>query len=271
MQSLLIQDFKLFAPIRLNHKPAFAHLDTGASGSMLVSTEAEGMEAVESHLMQGGFGQRQVRLVRIGQLTFLDQEFPGTTAAVIDGAHYFADVPFPVSMTLGADILLARPLVLDFKRLWLGFEEGPFDPALSAFPLDCSAGLPVLTLRAGDRELQAILDTGAAYSLLNAAHAEALGLDLEPAYQLEGQDPAGGTALVDVHRLGELSVGDIPLGPCELVALDLSIIEQRLDVRVDFVLGANTLLASSTVWVLDKAGGYAYVTARGVNVRARSE
>lgn len=37
MESFIIQDFKLFAPVRLGEKDTWAHLDTGASGSMIAS------------------------------------------------------------------------------------------------------------------------------------------------------------------------------------------------------------------------------------------
>jgi hypothetical protein len=56
---------------------------------------------------------------------------------------------------------------------------------------------------------------------------------------------------------GETYFGDVPFP-----------IEQRLGRRIDFVLGANAMLASALVWVLDREQGRVYVSDRDVNVYA---
>jgi len=153
-------------------------------------------------VLQGGIGQQEVEQVRLDRLEFLGRWFCDETAIVFDGAAYFGELPFPAAMTLGAGTLLAGPLVLDFKRLWLGFAEKPLKEDLARFPLDAVQGLPFFTLRWGQQEMNAIFDTGAAYSILNADHVEALGLDIEQVYALEVQDPAGGKGQMPVYRLG---------------------------------------------------------------------
>jgi len=46
-------------------------------------------------------------------------------------------------------------------------------------------------------------------------------------------------------------------------------IEERVGRRIDVVLGANTMLTSALVWVLDKEQGALCVSERDVDVYAR--
>jgi hypothetical protein len=151
-------------------------------------------------------------------------------------------------------------------RLWLGFAEKRLREDLSAFPLDCSVGLPMIALHAGQCEMSAVFDTGAAYCILNAVHTEELGIQAERVYALEVRDPAGGQGEMPVYRLENIHIGGIKLGICEAFIISLEPIEQRLEKRIDFVLGANAMLTSALVWVLDKKQGKVYVSARDVNV-----
>jgi predicted aspartyl protease len=268
MEPFIIQDFKLFIPVSVGEKNAFAHLDTGASGNMLAAADAQGLERIESRVLQGGIGRQEVEQVRIDHLAFLGQSFDNETAILFDGEAYLGELPFPVIMTLGASALLAEPLILDFKRLWIGFAEKPLREDLPRSPMDYSAGLPFITLRHGSQEISAIFDTGAAYSILNADHVEELDLHPEQIYSLEVQDPAGGKGEMPIYRLDGLQIGETNLGKCETFMVSLGPIEQRLDRRIDFVLGANAMLASALVWVLDKKQGVAYISDRSVDVYA---
>lgn len=268
MESFIIQDFKLFAPVRLGEKDTWAHLDTGASGSMIASREAQKLETIARRVIQGGIGQQEVRQVRLNSMHFLGKRFDDSRAIVFDEETYFGDVPFPVSMTLGAEILLAAPLVLDFKRLWLGYAEKRLRGDLASYALDCNSGLPFMDLRYGQRAMRAIFDTGAAYCILNAGHVEELGIHPERVYVLAVRDPAGGQGEMPIYRLENISIGDTELGTCEAFIVSLEPIEQRLGRRIDFVLGANAMLASALVWVLDREQGRVYVSDRDVNVYA---
>jgi len=268
MESLIIQDFKFFAPIRIGEQSAWAHLDTGASGNMVAAPEAHGLEEIEKRMMQGGIGQQEVRKVRLGTFQFLGKSFDDATAVVFDSETYFGDVPFSALMTLGAETLLAEPLILDFKRLWLGFAERPLKANLPVFPMKCVDGLPFITLRYGKQEMRAIFDTGAAYCILNAGHVEELGIQLERVYALEVQDPAGGKGEMPIYRLENIGIGEVELGQCETFAVNLDPIEQRLGERIDFVLGANAMVTSALVWVLDKERQAVYVSERDVDVYA---
>ncbi len=266
MDSFIIQDWKIFAPLRIGKQGTYAHLDTGAMGNMLVSSHEADLEAIGERTLSGAMGERQVKQVRIKHLEFLGQTFDDTTAIVFDGEGYFGETPFQVSMTLGATVLLARPLILDFKRLWLDFATTPIREDIARYPMDCSDGLPFIELSVEGRKLQAIFDTGAAYSLFNAAHEAEMKWDLRENYTLEGQDPTGKKSPIPVYAAHDVRIGEIPLGGAEIVKVDLTAIEQRLNRRVDFVLGANTLVGSSLVWVLDKARQSVYVSERLVDV-----
>lgn len=213
-------------------------------------------------------GQQEVKQVRLGRLEFLGKAFENETAVIFDGEDYFGDIPFEVSMTLGAGVLLAAPLILDFKRLWMGFADKSLKDDLLRFPMDCATGLPFIPLHHGDQELRTIFDTGASFSILNARHVEELGSPIEQVYALEVQDPAGGKGHIPIYRVEGLSVGEIDLGKCEAFVVSLEPIEQRLERRIDFVLGANTMLASGLVWVLDKSQGAVFISDRDVDVYA---
>ncbi|GAB4478302.1 MAG: hypothetical protein Kow0088_18010 [Anaerolineales bacterium] len=268
MQSLIIQNFKLFAPLQLGKKDTWAHLDTGASGNMITATEAQALESIEKRVLQAGIGQQDVKQVRLSSLQFLGKRFDDTTAIVFDGDSYFGEVPFQISMTLGEDVLLAEPLVLDFKRLWVGYAKRHLREDLPSFALDCTSGLPFINLGWGQRELSTIFDTGASYCILNAAHLQELSALPPQVYALEVRDPAGGQGEMPIYRLENLSIGEIRLGRCEAFIVNLEPVEQRLKKRIDFVLGANLMLTSALVWVLDKEHGRTLVSERDVNVYA---
>lgn len=268
MESFIMQDFKMFAALQLGEKKTWAHLDTGASGNMITAAEAQRLEVIDKRVIQGGIGQQEVKQVRLDSLRFLGHHFDNATAIVFDGETYFEDVPFPVSMTLGAEVLLAEPLVLDFKRLWLGFAEKRLRKDLATYPLDCSTGLPFLDVRCGQHGMSAIFDTGAAYCILNAAHVEELGIQVERVYTLDVRDPAGGQGEMPIYRLEDLYIGDVKLGTCEAFIVSLEPVEQRIGKRIDMVLGANLMLTSALVWVLDKAQGKVRISNRDVNVYA---
>jgi len=42
LESFIIRDFKIFAPVRIAGRDTFAHVDSGASGNMIAATEAQG-------------------------------------------------------------------------------------------------------------------------------------------------------------------------------------------------------------------------------------
>ena len=261
-----IHELKLFAPVSLNGQATIAHLDTGATQTTIGAGAARGLEKVGSSRMRGGLGQRKAEFVRIPTLEFLGETFEDTTAAVVDSESYFAGVPFPVSLTLGAPILTARPLVLDFRRHWIGFAGGPLRPDLETIEAEFIKGLPLLNLRMDGHGLRAAFDTGAAYSVFNSAHLDEIGMEPEEVYSLEVNDPTGATSWLPVYRAGETSVSGIPLGPCEFLTVDLSPVEQGLDARVDFVFGANAMLTSGLVWVIDREHSCLRLAERGVDV-----
>jgi hypothetical protein len=268
MESFIIQDLKFFTPIQLGEERTYAHFDTGAVGNMISKTRAEGLIEIERRTLEGGMGRQEVRQVRLEALNVLSRSFDHETAVVFDAESYFGETPFDVAMTLGASVLLAAPLILDFKRLWMGFAENPISERLPHIAMDCSTGLPFITLSSQQRELHTIFDTGAAFSILNANHVKALGVEVEEIYELEVQDPAGGKGRIPIFRLESLHIGNVDLGTCEAFAVSLDPIEQRLNRRIDLVLGANTMLASALVWVLDKTQNALFFSDRDVNVYA---
>ena len=74
-----------------------------------------------------------------------------------------------------------------------------------------------------------------------------------------------------IYRVEGLRLGDIPLPPCESFAVNLEPIEERIDRRIDFVLGANAMLASGLVWVLDESNGALLVSPSDIRVQADNQ
>ncbi|MDQ7030712.1 MAG: retropepsin-like aspartic protease [Ardenticatenia bacterium] len=266
MQPFTIHEFKIFAPITLNGQSTFAYLDTGAAGHAIAPAAAIGMDEVGKETVQGALGREERRVVRIDNLNFLGELFCNVRASIEDALAALEGVPFSVSIRLGAPILLAKPLVVDFKRLKIGFVSPPFRSDLIHIPTEFVKGLPIFEGYLGEKPVRAIFDLGAGFSVLNSARRDELGLELEFVYSEEVTDPSGAEAVIEVWRYPRFGVKDILLGGCELLAIDLTAVEEKLGTQVDFILGVNAMLRWGRVWVIDSHSSSIWLANAGVEV-----
>ena len=266
LDPLTIHEFKLFVPVVLNGRAAYAFLDTGATMHRVTAAASEGMERIGVSASQGAFGRRERESVRIAALSFLGEPFDDLTADVDDDPEHFAGVPFPVSLALGVRVLLAQPLVLDFKRLRIGFVKDALRPDLVRLPAEFVRGLPLITCQLGHHDLHAMFDTGAGFSTLNAVRLKHLGVAVRHAYSLEAKDSTGASEVVEVFGGPQLALNGLSLGEVEFLAIDLRAVEELLGTRVDFVLGVNTMLTSARVWVVDAREKCIRLATHGVDV-----
>lgn len=266
MRLFTIHEFRIFVPISLNGQEAFAYLDTGGARHAISPVAAAGMERVGQETVQGALAWEERQVVRIDALEFLGETFCDVPASIEDALATLEDVPFQVSMRLGAPILLARPLVVDFKRLRIGFATPPFRSDLVHIPAEFIEGLPVFETRLGEKTVVSLFDLGAGFSVLNAARREELGLPFDFVYSEQVSDPTGTEATIDLWQYPQFGVRDVALGECEFLAIDLTAVEARLGARIDFVLGVNTLLRSARVWVIDSSSGSIWLANTGVEV-----
>ncbi len=266
MRPFVIHEFKVFAPMTLNGQNAFAWLDTGGAGHAISPVAAMGMEEVGKETVLGALGWEERRVIRVASLGFLGELFCDVHASVENVLATLEDVPFTVSMRLGAPILLARPLVVDFKRLKIGFVSPPFRNDLVRIPLESVKGLPVFEGYLGAKPVRAIFDLGAGFSVLNSARLDEFGPELEFVYSEEVTDPSGAVAIIEVWRHPRLGVQDVLLGECEFLTIDLTAVEEKLGTRVDLVFGVNTMLRSGRVWVIDSHSSNIWLADAGVEV-----
>lgn len=264
MQPFTVHEFKIFAPLMLNGQSTFAYLDTGADGHAISPLVAMGMEEVRKEVIRGALGQEERRVVRIDSLSFLGESFCDVHAGVEDALVALEGVPFQVSMRLGVPILLAKPLVVDFKRLRIGFVSPPFHNNLIHIPTEFIRGLPIFEGYLGGKPLRVAFDLGAGFSVLNSVRREELELELGFVYSEEVNDPSGAKATVHMWRHSQFGVKSFLLGECEFFAIDLTAVEAGLGTRVDFVLGVNTMLRSGCVWVIDSSSSSIWLANAGV-------
>jgi hypothetical protein len=107
--------------------------------------------------------------------------------------------------------------------------------------------------------LSALFDTGAGLSVVNTAHLEEIGLDLQPAFELEISDATGAKMTQKLELCSGLRIQNTVLPSFDCFSTDLQGIEKALGARVDMVFGANAMLKSGLRWLFDRAVNKAFV------------
>lgn len=220
-------------------------IDTAATNTSLLKpywTAAGPPPATTKSLtIQGAGGAATVPLIPIAKLS--------TAGRLVEGLEAYQLPPNPADDLgahgiLGADVLTRHVFELDAPgKTWRLLDRTPAaDEALTAVPFVLDAGrTPRLTVRVNGVEVRAIIDTGAARTIMNWAAAEALGVRRDEALPAGGSagGVGGSTALVkrrfdsltvagSARTDVELRVGDLPIfsalglgdGPAVIVGMD---------------------------------------------------
>jgi hypothetical protein len=251
-ETLIIDENRLFAPVRVGQIGGYAHIDTGARRSSVLQSYSGHFPKTGTSKIHGALAAARVSQVCVDEIVFLDEVFRDTVADVQPDSQGDLDaVPFGVTMALGCDVLLKRPLYLSFEQNEIGFLKSDM-PAESTLKADLSLGLPILKVSLGDHVLDAVFDTGAGLSVLNRTLLTQLGEQLTEAEALEVEDAVGTKHKIPTFRCDSLAIGERLLGDCQFLVLDLGAIEQETGQAVDCIFGINAMMGRS--WVIDSVG-----------------
>ncbi|MEW5687009.1 MAG: aspartyl protease family protein [Pseudomonadota bacterium] len=220
-------------------------IDTAATNTSLLqpywAAVGPAPAAAKTLTIQGAGGAATVPLVPVAKLA--------TAGRVVEGLEAYQLPPNPADALgahgiLGADVLTRHVLELDTPaKAWRLLDRTPeADAALVAVPFVLDAGrTPRLTVRVNGVEVRAIIDTGAARTIMNWAAAEALGVKRTEALAEGGvAGGVGGSTALLKRRFDslavagstrtdvELRVGDLPIfgalgladGPAVIVGID---------------------------------------------------
>lgn len=255
-ESFILHDGQLFTPVRLGENAGFAHLDSGAKHSSVRESWAAAYPHVGLRELQGALGVMNVFRVQVAGFDFLGESFRNQVVDVLpDTSGGFTELPFPVLLALGSDVLLHRRLNLDFLRHEIAFvsQDSQPLPATERLALDFSLGIPVFEIHLAGLPLRAVFDTGAGMSVLNQRLAEGLREALLQTGPLEVEDPSGSRQRLRTYRSRELKIGKTRMRNLQFLMIDLSAVEQRNDIQIDFIFGISGMLGRR--WLIDARQG----------------
>lgn len=255
MERFIVDNFRMFAPVRVGQILGYAQVDTGANPSFMCQSFSKGLHRIGIGKIKGALRIAAVERCRLPIVTFLGHNFANVLVNIQpDGAGDFQSLPFQVVMTVGVDILYQKPLYLDFGGKQLGFLEmaSPRWITDQVVDLRFGSGLAFFTLDLGPHHLSALFDTGAGYSVLNVRCFDRLRAELIELQPEETSDPTGAKTVIPVYKHSYLAINDYPIGEGQFLVIDLTEVENAIGVEVDFIFGFNTMRNYN--WIVDKQG-----------------
>ena len=196
----------------------------------------------------GVHGKQKVKTVEIEQLAFLDKSFSNLSASVVDYEGMFAELPFQVEVVLSGDVILAEPIVFDFRMQTINKQSAESLTELTTQVLDTSSGLPFFSLQ-GDKEFNAVFDLGAGNTVIDQKC-----LKNFPAtrklFDVPVPDTLGRDRVLEFFKVGKLEFGGYEL-ELEALSTDLSGLSSAVGRQIDFIFGVNSMMQGR--WFLDAA------------------
>ncbi len=246
-ETFILDDHRLFAPLQIGASNGYAHIDTGARHSSILYSHAGPFPGAGSRKIHGALGTTTVFQVHLDAFQFLGQTFHDVIVDVQpDAVGGLDSLPFSVMMALGCDVLLQKPLALDFTTNEIGF--GTKTTPRIRLDADFALDLPLFSVSLGSHTLQALFDTGAGMSVINQQHVGAFQEALIKAEPLEVEDATGAKHTIPTFKCRGLAVGEQMLDDIQVLALDVSVFEQLAGRDLDFVFGTNAMLGQR--WVV---------------------
>ncbi len=247
---------RMYAPVEMGGRTIWAFLDSGANRLSIHEDLAEGLPREETATVRGAFAARSLEQVRI-DFSFMDQEFHHQKAHVVPSQE---ESPLEDGLTLDAPTIFAQPVVFDFHLMAIGrpsaYQATPWQPIPTAFH---DVGVCFVQLEAPASSVWALFDTGAGFTVINAAHVAETGLALHPSYRIEVADVTGAKVDQEVVSCAGLAVPGRVFPPFDAFVADMTHIEEALNHRIDLVLGATTMLKSGLRWRFDQEVGQVWV------------
>jgi predicted aspartyl protease len=238
---------RMAARVRINGRPAVFVLDTGAERTSVAADLAERMGLVggPDMLVHGVTSARTSSTVRIGRIEFGGRTFRDLTTPVFPRNSLAADG------LVGLDLLSQFELRLDLVRrvVWLRpGGQGVFVTGQpTRFSVDRAAQtgrfgqLILLNVEVGGQPVAAFVDSGAQYSIGNAALLAQAGSGLSPG-TIAVHGVTGQTVEARLGRIPELKVAGRSLGEIPLLFADLHAFSALgLSERPAILLGADVL------------------------------
>lgn len=250
---LLIYEFKLFAPARVNGLNTLAYLDTGADRVTVSSQLAGNLQRVGKTIVRSAFGQEEFETVAI-DIEFLGNMHRATQARVYEA--YDNQLPFTSMITLDAPTLFAHPIIFDFRLLGISPPDQDSKSDWVRVPSKFTQqGLCLVQFTSSNCTTWALFDTGAGLSVINSAHLDEIPLSLRPAYKIEIGDATGAKSIQEVALCSGLQIDMISLPPFDCFAVDLQAVEEAIGCRIDLIFGANAMLKSGLRWLFNQPEG----------------
>ena len=255
MEKFIVYDFQVFAPVRIGQIAGYAFLDTGAASSRIYQSFSSNLSKTGITQIQGALGATQVEQCKVDRVSFLKQDFLDVVAKVQpDEAGGFQTLPFPVVMTVGADILFQKVLYLECAAGRVGFLESvppEWENNGQVINLRFEKKFAFFNINLGIHRLNAAFDVGAGYCVLNTRCLDTLQADLIEQQPEETSDSTGAKAQIPVYKHPTLEVNGYCLGGIRFLLMDLTAVEKALDVAVDFIFGFNAMMNHN--WIVDKS------------------
>lgn len=248
-EKFAIFDWWLYMPVRIAGKETFAHLDTGANQCRVTKAFAQQLKVVDEKDAGGVYGEQKVKMVQVEQLTFLDREFNDVPASVIDREDMFTGLPFHVDVVLSGGVILAEPIVFDFRMQTMTKQSADGLTKLATQPLDTSKGLPFFSLHS-EGELTAIFDLGASNTVIDQKCLKSFP-KTEKLFDVSIGDTLKDDRTLEFFNVGEVKFGDYEL-KLEALSTDLSGISSAVGRKIDLIFGINSMMQGR--WFMDAAG-----------------
>jgi len=255
VEDFIVDNFRIFAPVRIGAVSGYAQIDTGANPSFVRRSFSTDFQRVGTGEIRGALRMTAVEQCRLGIVSFLGYDFSDVVVNIqSDDAGDFQGLPFQVVMTIGVDILYQKPLYLNFVEGQIGFLEvvpSEWEVRGQVVDLHFKSGLAFFKTSLGSYKLNALFDTGAGFSVLNAKCLDMLRADLIEQEPEETLDPTGAKALIPVYKYPSLEINGRSIGEIRFLVMDLADVEKAIGMEVDIVFGFDTM--ASYNWVVGKS------------------
>ena len=236
---------RIFAPVRVGPVDGYAFVDTGIRLSRILQTYAH------------PYPPAAASQVSLDKIQFLGETFENLLVDVQpDSTGGLGALPFPVMMALGQDVLLRKPLLLNFMSHEMSFlyDNGPNTNAIVQIQTDFSLDLPIFEISLGCHRLKAVFDTGSPLCILARRHFERVQEEACEGEMEKVLDSTGTEYLLSTYKCRSLCLAGWSLGKCQFVVGDLSPLEAQIGCPVDFLFGLNAI--KRRCWVIKSQPGF---------------
>ncbi len=223
-----------------------ALVDTGAKGLVVEARIARSYPRMGRTVLRGVIGSTPTVRVRLPPLMLWGRKFTGLTARVAPGGPRS---PRHFDLILGTDVLLRRPMVLDFRERRAWFEPGRLSPANEVYRMEFQRARPFLRVRLARKTLRATLDTGCSSCLLNSRVRGIRGRKVKTDVAI---DTAGKRSRWTSYLGPQLDLGSGRIGAFRFVRAPLGPAEHGLGRPIDFVIGLNVLRERRGTWTISR-------------------